>query len=29
MAISLILTGIVRAIEARFSRWRPQQTKNY
>ena len=29
MAISLILTGIVRAIEARFSRWRPQQIKNY
>ena len=29
MAISLVLTGIVRAIEARFSRWRPQETKNY
>ena len=29
MAISLILTGIVRAIEARFSRWRPPQTKNF
>jgi NitT/TauT family transport system permease protein len=29
MAISLVLTGIVRAIEARFSSWRPQQPKNY
>ncbi len=29
MAMSLILTGIVRSIEARFSRWRPQQTKSF
>ncbi len=29
MVISLILTGIVRAIEARFSRWRPQKIKNF
>ncbi|MDP6174403.1 MAG: ABC transporter permease [Rhodospirillales bacterium] len=29
MTISLILTGVVRAIEARFNRWRPPKVKNF
>jgi len=29
MAISLLLTGIVRAIETRLSRWRPQKAKSF
>lgn len=29
MALSLVLTGIVRAIETRFNRWRPQKAKTF
>lgn len=29
MVLSLILNGIVRAIETRFNRWRPQKTKTF
>lgn len=29
MALSLVLTGIVRAIETRFNRWRPEKAKTF
>jgi len=29
MALSLVLNGIVRAIETRFNRWRPQKAKSF